>query len=163
MPPSGPTTTTRDMFDAIAALTKNVDRVTLNVEALARDVAGVATRQASLETRLPDDYLSQREALSLQGRNRDEHSTFDKRLIALEEWRLAETKAAAERQMSLSNQIQASVLAAIKDDATTRGQMNDKISDQRTQLDARTITLVYSTLSLILGALVYYVLAHIHP
>lgn len=164
------TTTTQSLLDAVNTLTRNVDRVTATVETLSRDVTTVSTRQSALETSLPDDYLSQREAAALIGRNHDEHSSLDRRLIALEEWRLAQTRAEGERLAALQAQIQAAVLTAksdlqgaaltaTKEDNATRDTMNN----HRALADARTISFTNVLLSMLGSALLYYILGHLHP
>lgn len=132
-------------------------------EKLSMKIDAVKDALVTFQQSLPDSFMPRRESMEIITGLRGQVSTLDTRLVAMEEWRLAETKAAAERNAALEAKISAAVVAALKDNATTATTAATEITRTRSDLDGRTLALMGTALFFLLGWLmtvVYFVATH---
>ncbi len=131
------------------------------VQEMARKVEVIQTGFTAFRDALPDAYLPRREADQRFASISEHSSNFRERLGALEEWRLAETRRAAEQSTTLQNQIQSAALAAVQEMAKARAELARDVHDQRAALDGRTIAMYVAVLLTLLGFLLNYFSAHV--
>jgi chromosome segregation ATPase len=138
----------------LEAITRLRDELSQKIEAVQADFLRF---QASM----PDAYVPRREVEQRVGDLDRRIGNQDTRLTAMEEWRLAETRRAAEMQASLQVQIQSAALQAIKESAAQRTEIERDVHETRTALDGRAITQYAGWLTAIVIALLYIFAAHI--
>ena len=128
---------------------------------LSGQIASVSKELQVFRETMPDAYPPRREIEQRALSNTADHAALDKRVIALEEWRLAETQRAADRQAALQAQIQTAVTQQIRENAADRLTTQKDINAQRARMDGKTIALYGVVLITLLTFLLQFFSAHV--
>ncbi|MBF6588921.1 MAG: hypothetical protein IVW57_00135 [Ktedonobacterales bacterium] len=136
---------------------------------LGQQIASITRAFEQFRDTMPDAYVPRRELSEIHTGLRAQAANHDTRLAMLEEYRLAETRAAAERQATLQAQINATVVAAMKDNIAVGKEAAAAVSNDRKEQDERTITwqrqqlyaLLYSAIGLVVGIISAVIITHL--
>lgn len=142
-------TTNRTILDAI-------ERVR---DELSAEIDGMQRSFTAFQQSMPDAYVPRREQTETLGNMRERANNHEVRLTSIEEWRLAETKRAAEAQGILSAQIGQAVMSAIKETGKTRATLDERDSQR---LWAVLMVVAMAGCSILTGVIVGVIVKAIH-
>lgn len=129
-----------------------ISAVLLAVNGMHGDMTNMRAEIAAFRNGLPNDYMPRRESEQLFHSMQQGMADINTRVVAQEEWRLSETKRAAEAQMALQAQIQAAVISALKDTDALRNSTQQAVSQTKQDGLSRMNAVLLAIFMMLLGA-----------